>query len=250
MQTALQIIQTLREAETRAGYDAAQAYGQKVISVLDGRAELARVSLPLEYAQSWVVTLAPVTLPGQQGAAAAGGFNPQVIADARGVVEWGMGGSTSWAVVDWTSGQQFSVFGSFVRLIGQLVAWPINGAPVDPEARFAGHLVPGRSINVAVRTVSYGAVLAPLGTLRLAVPAFARSVSAHIQTGAGISDGDLQLFGENRSGDTIWNITLVPGDSGSRVFLLPVGTNFINLRNVDAVNSILTPSLRYELALS
>lgn len=258
MQTELQIIQTLREAETRASYDANQAFGQRVLSVEGSQAEIARVSTPEQYAQSWVVTLGPVTTPGQQTATGASGLNPQVLSDAAAMIEWGMGGSRSWAVVDWTAGQQFSVFGSFVRIIAQLNAWGPNGQPPGDAAltRFAGHIAPGRSITRPWRTIDYGDVI-PINTpVDRPVPPFARLVRFSNQDSNGATvNANTVLSGWIRSGgDLLWQARMdgmgfsnVNSMSGSGI-VFPAGTNFCRIRN--AVNIIRTVRLSYELLLS
>ena len=255
MQTDLQIIQTLREAETRASYDANQAFGQRVLTDAGTQAEIARVSTPEQYAQSWVVTLAPVTTPGQQTATGASGFNPQVLADATAIIEWGMGGSLSWAVVDWTMGQQFSVFGSFVRVIANLNDWGPNGQPAGDAARtrFAGHIAPGRSIAIARRTIIYPAILTGTSSEQ-PVPAFARQMrGAGFQVGATMGF-NLVRFRAARTPagaffwERIWGPTTNAAGPADVGLVLPVGSNFMSVFN--ATTGTINVVLTYDLALS
>lgn len=254
MQSELQIIQTLREAQTRASYDANQAYGQRVLTVAGSQAEVARVSVDARYAQSWVVTLAPVTLPGQQTATGLAGLNPQVLSDASAIVEWGMGGSSSWAVIDWTGGQQFSVFGSFVRVIAVLNAWGPNGQPpgVAAETRFAGHVAPGRSVQLPTRTVVYGDV--PINTpVERPVPPFARTFNLATSTTSSAVLVATFVRGRIRSAaDMIWQMNIILGNQSvllpGNPVRFPAGTNFINLLSTSA--ELPNARLVYQLGLS
>jgi len=162
--------------DLRQSYDANQSYGTRVLNSLGTKALVAQVNVDDSTARPWVVTLAPVTTPGAQGGLTAVGLDPQPTKDSFALVEWGVGGGVSWALVDWGVGQQFSVYGSFVRVSAQINSWGTadGNAPTNPETRFSGFIVPGRSINVPVRTVDYGNVL-PNILVNLDIPPFAKS---------------------------------------------------------------------------
>ncbi len=266
----LQIVEQLQEHVQRESWDvqfAAKSVQTRAAGALvtgEGPSvEVARISVPDKMARSWVVTLAPLTVEGrQQPRQVSTGFDPQLISDAFAVVEWGMMASTSWAVIDWTPGQQFTVFGSYVRVWGGVVAFGTAGLNPNPITRFAAHIVPGESTTRPSRTIIYGTTLAA-GTTRFRVPAFARTVVA---SHTNITDAPLigtALVGEAAVGIPAWvaqpwleRTTDAAGVlTGFRIISpprpveIPIGTNFVSFVNSAAV-AFAGTRLRYELAMS
>lgn len=250
-------IQSLLDAHRQESYDLNKAHGDEIVEDVNIPKQVARVSLDARYAQSWVVTLGPATTPGQQGIEAGGnvvGINPQVLLDAACIVEWGMGASSNWAIVDWNKGQQFSVWGSFVKIHGIVNAFGTAALPPDPAVRFSGHIAPGRCANAPLRTINYGTVLAAADS-ELAVPPFARVVGLRAATAVGgIPDGsNILIRGRSVAGGTIlwvrrWNIAgdgrIGAPDLG---LTLPVLTNTMSIFNSTATNIV--AQLVYELSL-
>lgn len=245
---APQIVQSLLDAYKRQSYDLNKAHGDEIVSVVGVPVTVARVSLPTEYARDWVVTLGAVTTPGQQGAAAGGvlaGLNPQLLSDAFAVVEWGMGASSNWAVVDWQPGQQFSVYGSFVKVHAQINAFGLPfGAVPDPSTRFSGHIAPGRSTRTAIRTVDYGLVPLAGAPVERAVPPFARRF-----TWSDRNFGSPEFQGLHVSAGAItWRLRPGGGKTMEPLFTIPIGTGFITVLALGA--DLTNMQVIYEIGLS
>ena len=268
---SLQLVESLREYVARESWDMNRA-GQAVTNPTDGAnlqsqqgpvKEVCRIRVPDNLCQHWTVTLAPLVVEGQQSPLVNGtGYAPQLVSDAFAVIEWGMMGSTSWAVVDWTVGQQLSIFGSFVRVWGGVVAFGTAVANPNPITRFSAHIVPGYTDRKPIRTIIYSASIAPAAESEFPVPAFARKVTL---SGV-IEDDDLEfttLQGRMISGGApIWNqrpgVKAIDGGTPDldpnymeKCYRLPIGTNFIAVGlDGGAGDPYLNARLRYELSLS
>lgn len=252
----VQYVQSLLDAHKRQSYDLNKAHGDEIVSELNTPVIVARVNVDTDYARDWVVTLGAVTTPSQQGARAGGTLaakNPQSLADSFCIVEWGMGTSANWAIVDWTAGQQFSVYGSYVKIHAQINTWGLFAVPpADPRTRFSGHIAPGRSSNLPTRTVTYGTVVNN-DEEEQPVPPFARRVYGYAFRSSPASYASVRFRGRHVSGGVdfwqrVWGTTTGAAGSADVGVTLPVATNFLAIANFTSSNII--PLAVYELALS
>lgn len=267
------IVESLQELIRREGL-AMNLSGESKVTPTDGASvlgtgpiiEVARAQPlerePGEAARSWVVTLSPLTIEGMnQPRANAVGFAPQLISDAFAVIEWGSLGSIQWAVVDWSAGQQFSVFGSYVRVWGGVRLFGTVGLNPTPVTRFSAHVVPGFSRHQPRRTIIYGDIPAA-DEVEFPVPAFASSVAAEFNKfitpvatrNASFLEGRMVAGAGPIWQDSIWNdiLTVVVAftlHGGARPSLLPIGSNFIAAVN-PSVAALSSLRLIYTLAMS
>jgi hypothetical protein len=257
MQTQAQIVQTLRELQTRESYQGQQQYGAKIIRAANAPEGIARIALDEDFAQSWVVSLAPLTTPGQQGAAAGvsagAGLSNRALVDAAAIIEWGLGGSTSWALVDWNLGQQFSVYGSFVQVTGIIFTYAANEPTPPLETRFAAHIVPGHSERRPTRTVLYP----PIGagtSVALAIPPCAFRVFGYARLPAALLSYSLVRFqpavvaGGAFIAERQWGTGDGRAGAADVGFTLPVASNFMGILNAGSAD--LEAQLVYELGIS
>ncbi len=255
----------------RQGYGASQIGNKVDIEVAGvggtpvlGR-EICRIQVGDDVACSWVVTLAPLPTVQQQGPLTQDQGTPQLINDAFAIIEWGAGKGRSYAVVDWSLGQQFSVFGSYVSVRGVVNSLFVGASGSQAVTAMSAFVVPGRVDRCAVRTIDYGTVGSGGGFQVRAAPPFARSCTLTLQT-LGAPEAVLPLVvvsGQLTAavGTSIWAAgpgvesqdggpTRVVGViQGSRSIMpLPLGSNFLGIGNFSG-SDITTARLRYELAM-
>ena len=229
--------------------------------------EICRVQVGDDVACSWVVTLAPLSPVQQQGPLTGDQGTPQIINDAFAIVEWGVGKGRSYAVVDWTLGQQFSVYGSYVSVRG--VVNSLGAAAVGPAARtqMSAFIAPGRVDRFPTRTILYGSIGPGSNEIR-AVPPFAKRCFLSYQdvTLSGVVTVSVLVQGSLTGvpGTVLWNVApgaafadfpfAFPADfkpvgvPTSVPMECPMGTNFVHVVNGSAVSLTLT-RVRYELQI-
>ena len=220
--------------------------------------ELARVKVAPEAARDWTITLANLSAGNSIGPFQVinGGYTPPNINDAAAIVEWkgGHQGVAMWAIVDWTAGQQFSVYGSSVRVSGIVASLAVAAVGPNAEHVLQASISPGKSNNVPRRTIIYPTPLGIGASFAIAAPPFAKNVTFSTATAGTLGPADVELSGELALGaTTIWvqfPQTIGPvNQSGLTTFRLPVGSNFLRITN-SSPGAILQPRLLYELALS
>lgn len=244
------LTESVRAALARQSQGLARDSGDYIVSAAGQAGLVARVETE-NSPQSWVVTLGPVTQPNQFGPLGntITGINPQVVLDSLAIVEFGHGSAAQWALLDWNKGQQFSVFGSFVRVFAFINAYGTAGAPPIPETRFSGSIIPGECRNTPVRTVQYPTIAAAT-SFTLPVPPFARRLFAFVDA---TNYATLAIVGRTTTGTiiwrTLWGINGVPTANASwRGDMIPVGTNFLTIDNNGGAGVV--PRIVYELGLS
>lgn len=253
----------------RQGYASSQVGNKKAVNVAGVGTtnfvgtEICRVEVGEDVACSWVVTLAPLSPVLQQGALNEDQGTPQIINDAFAIVEWGVGKGRSYVVVDWTLGQQFTVFGSYVSVRGAVNS--LGAAAVGPAAvtSMSAFVAPGRTSRFPSRTVIYGDLGSGGGNTTLAVPPFARRLFLSFFTlgdPATVNAGVI-VFGRltTAAGTNIWSAApgIESADGGpirtvgvvnSVPVEIPMGTNFANVLNFSG-SDLSGVRLRYDLVL-
>lgn len=186
------------------------------------------------------------------------GTNPSLPVELFAIIEWGIGGASFQAMIDWPRGGCFSLPASWFRIKARYVSVPAGFGAASPDAILRAAVAYGgihhRSHvpRLTERRLDNGSSIAAGGVQNLSVPRFANAFTPIVSS----VTPDLLFDMRSNFGVTDFNygtyrytVNTNAGIQGENIFPIPQNVNVIRMTNMLAVPYFGPIAIMWHLAL-